>query len=268
MYETKTEIGRYDLQRNIMKYVLFRIDYIGIANTMDLYNVFTSNFSDKFASFSTSQQNKYDIQINDLESVSESLTIPIKEIQKEEIFKFTHNTFGTDELTLNITRFFSTLQIKCTNYHTIDEYLAFFSEMIGEFKNKLKFFNIKRIGLRKVGGNAFLATEQNVIYEYFNKELFSFATNIQGSTLINGRHFDAIAYNDTSIVNIIRLFEKGRINNDDAIQITLDLDGYLTGERLEERNAKKILTDINDKLFDIFKQHMTDEFLNEYLNEK
>lgn len=261
----KTEIGRYDLQKNIMKYVLFRIDYIGIANTMDLYNVFMNKFSDKFSSFSSAQQNKYDIQVNDLESVSESLTIPVKEIQKEEIFKFTRNTFGTDELTLNISRFFSTLQIKCTNYHTIDEYLSFFSEIIIEFKNKLKFFNIKRIGLRKVGGTAFLTTEQDIFHISFNKELFNFATNIEGASLVNGRHFDAISYEDRSIVNIIRLFERGKINDKDAIQITLDLDGYFMGEELEKVNSHKILTSINDKLFNIFKQHMTDQFLNDNL---
>lgn len=45
---TKSEFDRYSLNNNILKQVIFRIDYKGVVNVVSLIEEFQSRFTGKF----------------------------------------------------------------------------------------------------------------------------------------------------------------------------------------------------------------------------
>lgn len=270
----KNEIQRHDLKDNIMKFALFRIDYLGVADATELQKAFVDHFKGTFEKFATISQNQYDLQISDPESISETLSIPVKEIREQKIFRFSQNTFGIEnKLTLDISTYFTTLNIECYKYKSIDEYLNFFIELIKCFKARNSYLDIRRIGLRKVGGSVFFNI--NEITNKFESNYFDFVTtSISGSSLKSALHTDVLHFEKGPDVNFTRSFDLGTYRDKEgkdveAYQVKLDLDGYFSSDSCEQDmvKMKKQLTELNNKhLFNLYKESVTKEFLNSSLN--
>lgn len=270
----KSSIKRTDLKKNMMRTIIFRIDYQGIIGSMDdLVNVFHSTFQNKFKKFDAVFQNTIDIELNNAEDISKSLSIPVKEIIKQQIYRFSENEFGTDSCVLDISKYYTALVVTCTNYSYIDEYLKFFSEYIEFLFKENSFIQIKRLGLRKIGGKIYNQVDN--IYDDFEKEYFNFKI---GEYHVSRNNYTDVLFADKSspVINFNRSLESGfekvqhpdgRIEENPAYQVILDLDGFYDESRLStikfsKDNTKEILETINHKhLFDIFIMSMTEDFI-------
>ncbi|MDN3606435.1 hypothetical protein [Kaistella yonginensis] len=79
----KSEINREQLKDNIMKHIVFRLDYQGMIDSTDFVKLFLKEFDGYFKLYSKNTHNKVDIQLNDIEDISNTLSIPVSEIIKQ-----------------------------------------------------------------------------------------------------------------------------------------------------------------------------------------
>ncbi len=278
MSKTKEDIGRSDLQKNMMKKIIFRLDYQGVLNSSDIISVFNKKFNGLFGVLQTTFHNKVDFDMNNIEEMAETLSIPIKEIEKQEIYRFSSNKFGTDKLILDISKYFTTLSVECVDYRGIDDYLNFFSELTDFLFDVNEYIVIKRIGLRKIGGLIFDDVKE--IYTCFEQKYFNFDFQDTEFNSIRNRYIDVLQHNANSpLINYVRSFETGKYYNEetkeetDAYQVLLDIDSYFSENILrnigfEKGNIKQLLEETNNvHLFKLFKMSVTEEFLNKNCHE-
>jgi len=274
----KNQIKRKQLKKNMMKNIIFKIDYQGVIDTEDIIKLFNENFKSLFQNFQTTFHNKVDFDLNNIDDISDTLSIPVKEIQKQEIYRFTNNTFGKDQLILDISKYFTALTVNCQDYEGIDKYLNFFSKYIDFLYENSDFLKIKRIGLRKIGGKIYF--KQNDIYNDFEQKYFNFDFTDTTYNSIRNRYIDVLQFDEKSpIINYVRSFETGIYQDNEtkeksnAFQVLLDLDGYYSEEILDiigfkKGMAQKVLEITNNEhLFNIFKMSVTEEFLKANSNE-
>lgn len=271
---TKDQIHREDLRKNMMKNIIFRVYYQGIIDSEDIIRVFNEKFRECFKSFETTFYSKLELDFNNIDDVIDTLSIPLSEIQSQEIFRYTENTFGTDKLTFDINKYFSSLTIDCTNYVNIDPYLSFFADYLEFLYEHNEFLKIKKIALRKLGGDIYRSHES--IYEDFESNLFKSDFEEYGYLPMQNRYEDILQSGvKEPIINIIRSYEFGTYKNEKsedapAFQVLLDLEGYYPEYILEKidfgkNQAEKTLKHINhNHLFNIFKLSVTENYLNKH----
>lgn len=275
---SKDQIKREQLKKNIMKNIIFRIDYQGIIDSEDIIKSFKEQFKGSFKNFQTTFHSKVDFEINNIEDISDTLSIPIKEIEKQEIYRFTQNTFGKDQLILDISKYFTTFTVICQEYEGINEYLSFFSKFIDFLFDCNDFLKIKKIGLRKIGGKIYFDNKD--IHKDFEQKYFNFNFTDTSYNSIRNRYVDVLQYDDTNpIINYVRSFETGIYHNNEtdeksnAFQVLLDIDGYYSENILDKIDFKKgmaqkvLETTNNEHLFNIFKMSVTETFLKANSNE-
>ncbi|WP_415325096.1 hypothetical protein [Chryseobacterium sp. MMS23-Vi53] len=270
----KDQIQREDLQKNMMKNIIFRVYYQGIIDSEDIIRKFNETFKDSFKSFETTFYSKLELDFNNIDDVIDTLSIPRSEIQSQEIFRYTENTFGTDNLIFDINKYFSSLTIDCTNYVNIDSYLKFFADYLEFLYDHNEFLKIKKIALRKLGGNIYLDSES--IYEDFESNLFKSNFQEYGYFPMQNRYEDILQSDEKEpIINIIRSYELGTYKNEKgedipAFQVLLDLEGYYPEYILEKidfgkSQVEKIFKNINhNHLFNIFKLTVTENYLHKH----
>jgi uncharacterized protein (TIGR04255 family) len=276
--EEKENIQRENLRGNIMKNIIFRIDYQGMIDSKDFVKIFTQTFPNKFNSYTINTQNSLDLQLNNIDDLSNTLSIPVTEIKKQDIHRFKENTFGKDKLTLDISIFSTILNIECLEYENIDIYIEFMKRYLEILLGSNEYIALKRFGLRKIGSNIYFELAE--LYSDFEKRYFMYDYEIEDYYSLKYR-CEEVLYNDKHKLNInfIRIIDTGlyfdeeKKENIKAIQATLDLDAYMNEESLIFNEYKSNLKDLmavinNHYLFDIFKKSVTSKFLNKNLNGK
>ena len=269
----KQEISREQLKDNIMKHIIFRFDYQGMIDSTDFVKLFQKEFNGKFKSYSKNTHNKVDIQLNDIEDISNTLSIPVSEIIKQDIHVFSDNQFGSDKATLNISIYNTILNIECVDYKNIDEYLEFIIKYANFLFDNETYIALKRFGLRKIGINIYENFDS--IHEDFEKDYFSFKETYFNNFSLYRNRIEEVLYNEETKfkINFIRLLDTGNVINHDtgeskkAFQVSLDLDAYLDEEALITNNYKQelpqLIKNINHNiLFNLFKNSVTIGFLN------
>ena len=257
----KNNISREDLKDNIMKMIIFRLDYQGMIDSTDFVKVFKEKFGKCFREYFKNAQSSVDLEITDIEDISATLSIPISEIQKQDVHRFTDNTFGTDKLTLDISVYSSVLQIECTNYINLNPYIDFIINYINLLLETNEYLSLKRFGLRKIGSNIYF--DFNEIHKDFELNVFKFEEQIDGNfRLFRNRIEEVLLQDDVGLkINFVRYLDTGFYFDPEtseekkAYQVTLDLDAYLDETSLLKNNYQsnliKLIPEINNKyLFD------------------
>lgn len=271
----KEDITRNQLNKNIMKSVFFRLDYQGVIDAEDVLKKFNEEFPNKFKKLITTYQNQVDFNLTNIDEISETLSIPVKELVRQEIYQFSKNTFGKDEAILTISKYFSTFVVNCKDYVSIDEYLDFFSNFADFLIEICDYLEIRRIGLRKISGKIY--RNPNEIFHDFEKKYYNFDFD-QPYKSIRNQYLDFLKKEDDPItVNYLRSFKQGYLfdqetnENVPASEVQLDIDGYISDDYLLKQDLKKGLVKSlfasinNEHLFKIFKMSVTEDFLNEHI---
>lgn len=272
----KNNISRDDLKDNIMKMIIFRLDYQGMIDSTDFVKIFKDYFSKHFTEYSKNVQSSIDLGITNLEDISNTLSIPISEIQRQDVHRFTGNKFGKDKLILDISVYNSVLQIECMDYINLNPYIEFINQYISLLLDKNEYLSLKRFGLRKIGSNIYFDFHE--IHKDFEVNIFKFEEQIDGNfKLFRNRIEEVLLQEEIELkVNFVRYLDTGFYFNPEtseekkAYQVTLDLDAYLDEASLLKNNYQasltKLIPEINNKyLFDLFKLSVTEYFLNKNL---
>lgn len=267
----KSQYNRYSLEENQLKKVLIRIDYSGVTTIEKWVEVIKSSFiKDYFDKYFKSIHNNAKIDLSRIEDPPQS--IPISEIIKEPIHTFTDSKFRDreDKIQLDITEFYLALTIDCKKCKNIDLYIEFISTLIKLLLDFDSYIQIKRIGIRKIGGAEFNSI--NEIYDTYEKEsVFCKLIDKTDVKIADRKYTDRFLKGNDVKINYTRLCRVIKVSGNEKIQVILDMDGYID-EYLIDQNSYKFPQDIetimkskiNDYLLELFQDSVTVKYLENH----
>lgn len=270
----KSDYDRYSLQENQLKKILIRVDYSGVTQIENwVENIKTSFIKNIFGNYFKRINNNATLDLSNLTEIAKKQSIPISEIIKEPVHTFTESKFSDREdiITLDITSLYFILSIECVRYKSIDPYIELISQLIENLLSSDSFIQIKRIGIRKIGGHEFDTLEE--VYQVYEKDIV-FCNLIENDdiNMINREYTDRFFKTKEQIkINYSRLCRNIKIKDKNKIQVILDMDGYIDDFIITKNNykfpeeTKNILADkINNYLFELFKSSVTLKYLEHY----
>lgn len=151
---------RYSFKHNLLRNVLIRIDYTGITNIDNWVESFQIKMMDYFSVYNRGIQNNARVNLTSLEEIANNLSIPIEEIRKETIHEFSSWKKDANDVTLSISPFFMTINVRCKEYKNIDIFLELTKVFLEKMYASNPFFDVHRIGIRKVNGKVFNTVDE------------------------------------------------------------------------------------------------------------
>lgn len=270
------DVTRYDVRGDLLKKVIIRIDYTGVPTITDWIDYLTKDeyLSSKFNSYDKGALNKATLRFSNFDEIAKSLSIPLQELKKETIHRFSASKFPghEDEIVMDVTSYFTTLTIDCHNYRTIDDYFDYINTYMLKLKECARFLKIIRIGIRKIGGNAFPSVDK--IGEVFNSQLFFGEIIDETSTTAHEIDYrdSFIEKEDNIKVNYGRLCREVLNQEHKTVyQVLMDIDGYVDEEIIFKSTLPlpdallDTMKKINNSLFRLFKKSVNQDFLKKCL---
>lgn len=253
---------RHTLERNLLKNVLIRLDYSGID---DIQKAISNNehFGRHFGVYTRGKANNASLDLTNVDDIAKTLSIPVREIKSETVHTYSEwRGEQHDDVKLSITSYYTTLNVACRDYKTIDEYLAFIKELIDMMYGIYSFMDIKRIGIRKLGGDTFDSIEQ--MFHVYKRELFFGQDIDQTARFLQREYTDRYAFADGSMkVNYSRNYRLRVVDGQDKCQAMLDIDGYVDESNISRYDVKddsmKVLEFINTNIDAVFFYSVTKE---------
>ena len=140
-------------------------------------------------------------------------------------------------------------------------------QIVMNSSEKVPFFSLKRFGLRKI--NQCFLKDIQLLNEYFEPahfRVFRLPEDIVTTNKVMQLKdsFECGEYN----VNLVRTIIKGEIQGEKAYQLNYDADIYLMDEEhIEELlREEKTINQMNKILFDLYKDAVTEKFLNQLID--
>lgn len=280
---SKENFTRYSMRENMLKKVLIRVDYDGVTDISKWVETFkrTDALKCKFSNYSQVQLNKAKFDLSNNDEIAKQRSIPIKYLESEPIHRFYDSLFTNrqDRIVMDIARLFMTFEIDCYQYKTIDDYFDYLLSYLDIFLNFDTYIKIKRIGIRKTGGESFTILED--INKVFESDYFECPKIDDENRLLMERSF-----HDKFIKELNPGKESSRLvkvnyathcrctNGGKTYQAILDIDGYVD-DFIIKRNQlsfpsdlSSTFKDINNYLFELYKKSVTEQYLSEHGNKE
>lgn len=267
---SKKAFTRSNMRENMLKKVLIRVDYNGVTD-IDKWILKLkkdNSLSSHFKSYNQELQSRTSFDLSNLGDFEVSNSYPSSRI-KEPLHKFYEGNFKDreDAVLMEVSGYFLVFTITCKNYINLDIYIEFLSEYFEKFLKFDKYIDIKRIGIRKVGGDEFDSIEG--VGKTFEKIIFGL--NIKGipKKKFELEYVDRFFDEEQNIkVNFSRRCRTINVKGKGSIyQALIDLDGYvdssvMTHADFDNPNCfKQLITNINNYLFELYKISVTEQFL-------
>lgn len=257
---------RHTLERNLLRNVLIRLDYSGIDDIQKAISNNEQFFGRHFGVYTRGKANNASLDLTNVDDIAKTLSIPVREIKSETVHTYSEwRGEQHDDVKLSITSYYTTLNVACRYYKTIDEYLAFIKELIDMMYEIYSFMDIKRIGIRKLGGDTFDSIEQ--MFHVYKSDLFFGQDIDQTARFLQREYTDRYAFADGSMkVNYSRNYRLRVVEGKNKCQAMLDIDGYVDESNIAEYDVKsdpmKVLTVINTNIDEVFFNSVTKEYID------
>ena len=257
----KENVTRESLKRNIMKKVVFDIEY---NTTLDIKKYIEEKrdfFYKFFKEYSSGDEKEIKIEIGNQNKILENNVIGTVHSFR----KFKNETNVQMTITKNNISFEINPE---NNYKKINDYIETIDEILKEMKSSDSFLNISKITLKKSSYEIYQNLEE--LFKDFEKSIICGSNDKYKRKLI--REIETIEYK-TFLIYYNRGIESGIVQKNgeqyEAFRGYLDITGILDKDKLEElrEEIRDILYNLNDALFDIFKDSVTEDFLNRNLAE-
>ena len=276
---SKENYSRYSMKENMLKKVLIRVDYDGVTDINKWVETFkrTDALKCRFSNYGQAQLNKANFDFSNNAEIARQRAIPIKDFESEPLHRFYDSRFPEreDRVVLDIARLFMTFEIECNHYKTIDVYFDYLLSFFNVFLNIDSYIKIKRIGIRKIGGESFVNIEE--MLQTFESKFFDGHKIDDKQTTVMERSFhDRFIKELNSGTDQSHLIKVNystycrRINGEKPLQAILDIDGYID-EFIINKNDLKFPEDlqftfeaINNYNFELFKKSVTEHYLSEH----
>lgn len=269
----KDSFTRYSMRENMLKKVLIRVDYDGVTdiNNWILQLKEDDALSSCFKSYHMALQNKTSFDLSKMEEFADSNSIPLSKIKSEPLHKFFDSDFQNREdiIEMEVSNLFLVFTISCNNYKNLDPYIEYLSVYFDRFLDFDKYINLKRVGIRKVGGRVFDSLEE--VGETFEEELYGLNIKSIPKKKYDLEYVDRFFDEDRRVkVNFSRRCRAVDYEGKTKYQALLDLDGYvdssiiLHSKFVNPGYFKQLVVSINDYLFELYKISVTEQYLNNH----
>lgn len=252
----RTTIVRSTFKKNFLKEIIMRLDFQGVlqAEMEDILLLVKPYLKEK--SF-----NRYDEKVTN-EIVNNGSVVT--DIKSQIVYTFISEAAGY-ELKLSNTSII--LSVRSQSYASFEAYSEIFRNVASIYKEKIDFFTVKRFGLRKI--NFCFIQDRNKINNYFLSSYYNIDTPIDGYSALSNERLDKLAGEKTSI-NLKYAVEEGQVENITIFKVTLDSDIYsMDQEEITDIVFNEThMGEINDRLFGIYINVLTDEFIELLSNEE
>lgn len=265
----KSEIKRADLKSDFLKQTIVRIDYDYmfddyVEKTMKNIDSF---LSDKGYAIKSNFMSQFGLKV-DFDKLTNDINANLMDninVESDKREKFISFINEEKHIKIDITREYSAITVEYQEHIHFDEILEIFEKIVEELYNSRNNLQVKRLGLRKI--NIYMMKNIDKIKDYFENDIFVFVSSKLPSYQFIGKNsFDNYIYNGYTVNQIANIAQGFLQTNDEPKlinQLALDLDIYV------ENPPKDIsLKDMNDKLFEIYKNSLTESFLNKLLTDK
>lgn len=262
MEKTKQEITREMLKENIMKKVLITMEY---SSTLDINKYIDEEnklFYEYFRSYNSGEEKEIKIEIGNQSKVLENNIVGGIHLFKG----FVNNDQIEENVQLSVTKNNINFEIDPeNNYKCIDPYIKSLIRILSSMKKVDPFLKINKVILKKNSFKIYESLEN--LFEDFEKKIISSSNEEYERKLI--REIETIKYK-SFLIFYNRGIETGIIQKEGKPQTAfrgyLDISGILENDNLEDikeiNDLEKVLQNLNLALFDIFKNSMTESFLN------
>lgn len=256
-------VERKSFKYNFLKQIIIRLDFQGVLHA-EMENILLEVKpylkEKKFNRYEQKVSNEINININNGifnidESSNESRNIVIHSFVNE-------NRGYSVDMSIN----FLCLRVDSTVYIPFEEYSQIFMDIANIYKTKIDFFTVKRFGLRKI--NFCFISDINKISKYFSKRYFDYYDFFKNSVITASEKKENFVV-DNCKINLLCDIEKGQLADEQTYKVTLDSDIYMDQSHNIEETIfdKNVMTDLNDKLFAIYTDTLTEEFVEMLSNE-
>lgn len=250
----KTNI-RINLKHNFLKTLIIRVDFSGLMDTdvEDFIKVIRPSLIErKYITFQEEYSNN-----NENRGLNSDNLQASNEMAKVYVF---NSRMGKE---IRLSKTFITFEINIEKNETyFSSYIDLISYVLDELK-KIPYIQFFRIGLRKV--NVCILLNKKNVNKYFKDAVMCRFRDDSPITHVADEFFI-----EDYRVNYNRQFQEGKImeNGEEktGYQIILDVNSFIedyvmVNEQITKIESKKILTKLNDIVYDIYISSLTDEFI-------
>lgn len=257
-------IKRESFKFNFLKQIIIRLDFQGVLQAeMETILLQVKPFlkERKFNRYEQKINNEINIDLNNGIFQQDN---PIKEVRNIVIHSFVNEDKG---YTIDLSTNYVCLKVNAIKYVSFEEYSETFMGIVNIYKSSIDFFTVKRFGLRKI--NFCFLKDKNSINKYFRNNYFDCFDLFEGSDIYASEKKTNFGFEKCKI-NLLTYIEQGQLGDEKVYKTTLDSDIYLD----QTENIEKIIfeengiSNLNEKLFLIYVDTLTDEFGDMLSNEE
>lgn len=264
--------NREKLQHNFLRRVILRIDYKGLIDIKDTVKGMQELLKTDFTEMQEEFINELEFELNDPIEIESQRSIPLKKVLETKSYKF---MTPSKDMQLDINSFFIALNINVEEYKKFESYGPMFIKLFCSMVPGNPYLEPLRIGFRKI--NNCIIKEYDTISKCFNKDIFpSIETSLveldYAVKQLNSSYTDNLLH-ENFMLNYVRTITEGEIYANDqsqtAYQIAIDIDGYNNDKEWlkdiikSETAISSAFTTINDILFKLYTDTLTDSFISE-----
>ena len=263
----RNDIERLSYRSSLLKHIIIRADYANLTDLTGLVNCLKKDeyFASSFKSSKIVNQNRLDIKSPF--SLVEDKYLPVDNYHICSFYRFFNCIIEPiQDLTLDITTNSVCIDISCNkDYDCIDEYIKLMCFIVNKIQEFDSFVRFNRFGIRKVDGDDF--QELDSAYKIFQSERFAHDEDFCYLKRQTSKYKGSESFITENKIRCI--LERSVEAFDKTFRFCLDIDTYID-ERiydldkiLSEDETRKILSeDLNNTSFLIFREFVTEEFLN------
>lgn len=271
--KSKSEVLAGDLRCNILSSVIFRADLAGIINIVPYITNLSKTLTELDLILTEDILKDEDILLGmDYNVISADVNIMKNALGKETVYRFKSRE---EKVSISISRYFITIILDYSDQHVLQDYIDLLRNLIRQLMNTDKFARVERLSLRKI--NQVICRTMNNLLKCFDKSIWN------DITLELGNEFGAgdldLLYNQSKsnfswedlCFNICREVQKGYIEMGRKTRFSynglLDIDCYTyINPNTTTLDYGECLDEMNKKIFEIYKIHLTLSFLNDLIN--
>lgn len=260
---SKVSINRSSIKSNILNNIIITFEYRGLNNLENSITKIIKGIENEFDSYDIIELQDTNIDVSEFsDRVNENF-------YKSNCFVI-RTEDENEELIVN--KYFIQYNIRCNKYKRFSHYRNILNTVISNLKEVTQLYKPIRLSHRKI--NSCIIKDVKKIYDYFedkyysspyfNKEILNNTNNLGNFVSLESSNK---IYKENFEFELITRAGLGEYKNNLAIRVIADIKGSVDSELLsKDIKYKDILDKINEELFNIFKEVLTEKFLNEMVS--
>lgn len=251
-----TDVNRSSFKYNFLKQIILRLDFQGVLPTEmeGILSKIKPFLKDKsFNRYEQRVESEIEIPMGVFQASNEQ---PMPSVHNINIHCFIDENKG---YSVDLSTNFICMKVNAAKYIPFDDYADTFIGLASIYRETIDFLTVKRFGLRKI--NFCFLKKIESLNTYFNPQFFS-SFNLFENTEVLANEKKENFKTDNCNINLMCSVNQGQLGGNIIYKVSLDSDIYIDNAKDIETIIfeSKHIANLNDKLFSIYLETITDEF--------